>query len=115
MPHLDAIRNYTDHPSRKYDPIQFIYLLNNGFYLGSEVKLFPIILTSIYYANLGEPYRQLARLEFSTQPMERNESIEIAMKDAARLISYCQKTNYKLKLDPELMNHREFLAEFNPL
>jgi hypothetical protein len=110
MSSFKAIQSYADHPNRKYDPIHYIYLLDEQFYLGTEFELSKIRLLSIDEDNLSNPYKDFALLEFIAGSTQQTESIEISLEDAASLVAYCQKTKYILDIKPRLLKHTEFLS-----
>jgi prophage antirepressor-like protein len=72
---MNTIHSFTDHPSLKSDQATTIYLLDEEFYFANEDNLHRIELTKLKYTNMGEPFRQLARLEFNLTATQRSQSI----------------------------------------
>jgi hypothetical protein len=104
---LNAIHSYSDHPSLKYDKPTVLYLLDDRFYFADRA-LHSVILYGLRYTNMGEPFRQLARLEFKIQSTGRKESIDIELGDAARLTIYCQNNGHSLVVESQLASLRSF-------
>jgi hypothetical protein len=108
---MEAIHNFKDHPSLRYTSNKTIYLLERTFYLADADRLCQVYLTQLGYTNMGEPYEELARLEFMIQGTQKSGAIDIEMKDAFRLDRYCQSIGYKLDVSAELKGNREFMRE----
>jgi hypothetical protein len=123
---MEPILKFTDHPSLKGTATETIYFLNGCFYWATRDQLVSVLIESIGYANMGEPYREMARVNLVIYPGMNKEplgsagiattqtvhdSIDIEMEDAVRLDLYCQSIGYKLDISAELRGNREFMWE----
>lgn len=105
---MKSIRSYDDHPELQHEPTSTIYLLNNGFYWATPECLRSIWIVSFDYTNMGEPFRQLVRVNFEIQPKNEIASINISFGDAYRIIEYCKSTGYRIEISKELANNRSY-------
>lgn len=105
---MKPVHNFTDHRSLKWSKQSTIYVYDNKFYWANPDFLAAIELTGIGYTNLGEPFRELARLRFTISPTMKNGSIDISFEDAIDVINYCKNTGYPIELAKDLLNSREF-------
>jgi hypothetical protein len=99
------IKNFTDHPRiQKYPydhPPEAIYLLDGRFYLGNDCCLKQITINELRYANMGEPFRHFARVEYTSEG--QSDSIDIGASDAAILYYEARLLRgLNIRLDGEL-------------
>jgi hypothetical protein len=107
---MKPIFNFLDHPILKGQSIETIYFLDGIFYLADRVGLHRMRPIKLRYTNLGDPYRELARLDlmmYGTGDIYEP-SIDISMEDAARLFQRCRENGHQLNITSELKEHREF-------
>lgn len=105
---MKPIKNFTDHPSLKYDPVQYIFITNeNLVYLFTEKIVQRIHPINAVYTNIGEPYHKLARLSFLYFYCPRKEegSIDIDLDDLPGLIDMLQAVSLELPLNKELQKY----------
>jgi hypothetical protein len=134
---MEPIHNFKDHRSLKGIANETIYFLNGCFYWATADRLVSVIIESVDYTNMGEPYRELARVNFVIYPGMNKEPLgsagiattqtvhdsttlmgcacafDIEMADAVRLDRYCQSIGYKLDVSAGLKGNREFMREAN--
>jgi hypothetical protein len=110
-----TIHDYKDHPQLKGGEHKTIYLLEDEFYLATTTQLTKIDIDRIEYTNMGEPYRELARIYFTHLSSSRNDSIDVNIEDIADLYLYCNTTGYELSTDKKLIEHKNFIAEIDLL
>jgi hypothetical protein len=65
---MEPILKFTDHPSLKGTATETIYFLNGCFYWATRDRLVSVIIESIDCTNMGEPYRELARVNLVIYP-----------------------------------------------
>ncbi len=56
--------NFRDHPSLRFDDEQLVFKIEGKVYLISESVVRQIIPKSVQLTNIGEPYRNLVRLNY---------------------------------------------------
>lgn len=59
-----VLSNFRDHPSLRYDDSQSVFKIDNKVYLISEGVVRQIIPKSVQLNNIGDPYRDLVRLNY---------------------------------------------------
>lgn len=117
---MDTIYSFKDHPQLKQEKQTRLYFLNGEFYFATN-RLHLVELLKLSYTNMGEPFRELARLTFTFKDCklpgqdQETESIDIVMKDAARLVYTCANLNVPLSIAAELNSQRSFLNELEDL
>lgn len=111
---LAPIENFRDHPSRKGDEIERIYRLNGLFYLANAEKLQQIVLEKLAYDNMGEPFRELARLYYQKPKTGEKDDMQISNDDAAQLLFFCRSESIDLDIHGELERNREFQRYYHP-
>lgn len=105
------IQNSRSHKHDRKNPIQTIYQLDDNFFLADDNSLKRIQLNSIWYTNRGEPYKELAKVEYQEIVLDKlgyEQSIDIEFEDAVELIRYCASNGITLKIAQELTNNRRF-------
>jgi hypothetical protein len=109
---LPPIYRFIDHPSRKthlYDFSEILYLIGNSFFISSRgVQPEAIVLKKLSYTNMAEPYRELARLDYTFVGTGYNDSIDIDYEDAAELLFWHHHQKIALEATSELTDHRQF-------
>jgi hypothetical protein len=107
---MKPIFTYNHHSYFTHYQPTILYELNQMLYWATEEGLSLIQVKKLYYTNLGDPFREFARLAFTLSPSGRLEEIDIAMEDAVQLVQYCQEKGwYYFKVDQELASNKEFL------
>lgn len=101
---MKAIQNFRDHPSCKYDDKKLICVIDSKLYLLCE-DVNQIIPLSIEYTNLGDPFAQLARLNFFIDNKE--DSIDIPMYKLQDLINMVKSINNNIPISKELNKFRK--------
>lgn len=59
-----VLTNFRNHHSLRFDPEQLVFKIDDKVYLISEGVVRQIIPKSVFVTNIGEPYRNLARLVY---------------------------------------------------
>lgn len=81
---MKPISNFRDHPARKYDEQRAVFVIKYStrpeMYLYTEKEVKQIIPKTIIDTNVGEPYKELARLVFLNEG-EEEDSIDIDPND----------------------------------
>jgi hypothetical protein len=104
---LEPIHNFKDHDQLKYEPASVIYLLDRKFYYADREGLQRVTLIEIGYTNMGDPFRELARLEFKSK--SGSDLIDIEMADAVKLCNYCRSIGYRLSISTYLERNKSFV------
>lgn len=107
---MKPVKNFTNHPSLKYDSDKYIFITNeNSVYLFTEKIVQRIHPISAIYTNIGEPYRKLARINFLYYycPRKEEESIDIDLADLPSLLKMLQAVGLDLPLDKELQKYMD--------
>lgn len=114
---MKPIKNFTNHPSLEYEPIQFIFAMRkphneSELYLLTEDKgvrkIFPAFAQS---TTLGTPSPRLARFCFhypsyyNLREKGEEDSIDIDLKDLPNLIIMLMGIGIDLPLDKELQKY----------
>lgn len=110
---MKPIKNFTNHPSLKYDSVQYIFTIKEfnkeGVYLVTERGVKRIIPESAQSTNIGEPYHGLARFYFHyPHPYnlkEQDDSTDIDLEDLPNLIIMLVEIGIDLPLDKELQKY----------
>jgi hypothetical protein len=105
---MKPIKNFTDHPTLKYDQDQYIFITNeNSVYLFTEKIVQRIYPVKAVYTNLGDPYRKLARIYFLYYfcPRKEEQSIDIDLDDLLDLIRMLQAVGLNIPLDKDLQKY----------
>lgn len=105
---MEPIFSFIDHPTLQFDRPTRLYIYADGLYWATDEGLYAIEPQTFRYTNLGDPFRELARLDFNIQPAMRSDSIDIRIADAARLFEYLNRTGYLVAFDRELSKHHCF-------
>jgi hypothetical protein len=116
---LEPIYCFKDHPSRKNgygDYSEILYLISDNFFI-ADIGTQPqeVTLTRLDYTNMGEPFRQLARLSYKFVLTGRSDSMEISNSDAAQLAYWHRCRDLPLDASDELVGNREFDAYWQDL
>jgi hypothetical protein len=105
---IAPIPAFSDHPSLKGRFVELLYSMGNCFYLANQVELVRIFPQRLDYGNLGDPYRELARLAYSVYPDDQSlQILEIEIVDAVRLAQFIG-TSVGFCVDPELIGHPDY-------
>jgi hypothetical protein len=110
-PPLEAIREFSDHPSLKGLNRSAIYYLDRQFYLADPLFLSAIQPEYLDYTNMGDPYRVLARLYFLNDGWA--DSIDIDMDTAVRLAIFCEKASIPLDITNSLQSESGFISRWD--
>jgi hypothetical protein len=110
--HMRPIKSFSDHPMFKRSPgdypVKTVYLLEHTLYVGTDECLSRVRILQLSYNNLGEPFREFARVTYETDVSQ--DSIDVSFSDAAILyfvMSY--KRGSDVLLDKRLKETSEFL------
>lgn len=109
---MEPMHNFVDHPSLKGMAAETIYWMDGRFYLATDRQLAEIYLKSLDSDNMGEPFRQFARLSFAIVDTQKStltdSSILIDIEDAAKLYIYNQQNNIGIRTSVELSEDASF-------
>jgi hypothetical protein len=111
------ISSFQDHPVLKGEDVQRIYFYDRSFYLADRQKLRPVEILKLRYANLGDPFRQFARLDYRLPGVkgDKTESVDISNRDAARLAFLFSEEGNPLTVESDLQSSREFASYWEDL
>ena len=59
-----VLTNFRDHPSLRFDPEQLVFKIDDKVYLIREGVVSRILPQSVQLTSIGEPYRNLVRLNY---------------------------------------------------
>lgn len=109
---LEAIRQFADHPSLKGLNRNAIYCIDRTKFLFVDYCFADQIwLIGLSYTNMGDPYRVLARIEFRLD--DRNDSFDVDLESAVRLLRYCKQQRVPLAVSSELAADKYFQRELD--
>lgn len=105
---MKPIKNFRNHPHLKYDALRLIFVISDEYsskefksklyLLDEEVK--QITPISIDYTNLGDPYKELARLYFLIDNKE--DSMDIDIYELKYLINMIKSVEKLIPISKEL-------------
>lgn len=84
-----AVENCRNHPALKYDPLKIVFKIEGKVYSIIDGIVRQIIPKGIQHTNIGEPYRDLVRLNFvfaDDAESEYGECIDFDPKDETVLL-----------------------------
>jgi hypothetical protein len=64
LPPSKVFENFRNHPSRKHDETALVFKIGKKVYLIGDGTVRQIIPRTVYKTNIGEPYKDLARMCF---------------------------------------------------
>ena len=64
LPPSKVFENYRYHPALQYDSLKLVFKLGKKVYLIDDKTAHQIIPKSVTQTNIGDPYKDLARLDF---------------------------------------------------
>jgi hypothetical protein len=109
-----SISSFRDHPILDGEEVRRIYFHDRSFYLADRKRLSPVEILTLRSNNLGDPFRQFARLDYLL-PGGDTESIDISSRDAARLAFFAREADISLVVKSDLQSSREFASYYEDL
>jgi hypothetical protein len=108
---MKPISNFRDHPALKYDEQRAVFVIKHSvrseLYLYTEKEVKRIIPLGLEYTNIGEPYAELVRFNFSSTQesslgMNENEedSLDIDPNDLQDLVNMMKSMGFEC-ISPE--------------
>lgn len=85
---MKPILAFSDHPNLEQGSLEALWFYDQVFYWSSAEGLERVIIRSLSYTNIGDPYRELARVTFTICSTMAIDSIDISTQDAAELYLY---------------------------
>jgi hypothetical protein len=106
------IKSFSDHPMFKRFPgdypVETLYLLEHTLYVGTDECLSRARILQLSYNNLGEPFREFARVTYETDVSQN--SIDVSFSDAAILyFEMGYKRGSDVIIDKQLKETSKFL------
>jgi len=81
------VTNFRNHPTFKYDSVEYIFNIGSGLYLLTEQEVIEILPDNeIEETNIGEPYQTLVRFSYRSRFENEFDSIDIDPKDLSNLV-----------------------------
>lgn len=105
---MKPIRNFTDHPQLKNEPTEYIGELKGAFIWTTPDFIKAIQIVSLTDNNLGDPFRQFARVKFRLEPAFTESSMDISIRDAVQLVRYCNRSGYEITISNDLKENRSY-------